>query len=80
MIEKKLAKVDYVTVHTDSQKLQASKVAIKIRVGNQFQKEKESKKSVSTGSWNRFTIGDDDRQNITKQLQGADMVILVAGI
>ncbi len=79
-IEKKLAKVDYLAVHSDPQALQGSKAAIKVRVGGQFQKEKESKKRVSNGSWNRFTIGDDDRQNIAKQLHGADMVILVAGM
>lgn len=80
MIEKKLAKVGYLTVHTDPKALQDSKAPIKVRVGNQFQKEKEAKKSLSSGSWNRFTIGDEDRQNITKQLQGTDMIILVAGM
>ncbi len=56
-IEKKLAKVDYLAVHSDPPALQGSKAAIKVRVGGQFQKEKESKKRVSNGSSRILTHG-----------------------
>ncbi|MEI7823936.1 MAG: cell division protein FtsZ [Chlorobiaceae bacterium] len=80
MIEKKIAKVTCITVHSDPQALKESKAPVKVLVGNQFMNEKDSKKNLSSGSWKRFSIGDDDRQNIAKQLQGADMIILVAGM
>ncbi len=80
LIDKKLAKVDCITAHTDPHALKESKAPIKVLVGHPFVHDKESKRNVSSGSWNRFSIGEDDRQNIAKQLQGADMIILVAGM
>ncbi len=80
LIEKKLAMVEFLAVHTDPLALEDSKAPVRVRVGNQFIIDKEFKKSAGSGSWNRFSIGDDDRQNIATQLQGADMVILVAGM
>ncbi|MEI8032251.1 MAG: cell division protein FtsZ [Chlorobiaceae bacterium] len=80
LMESKLVKVECIAVHTSPQALQESKAPIKVRIGNQFLKEKESKTSSGIGSRNRFSIGEEDRQNIATQLKGADLIILVAGM
>ena len=80
IIEKKLAKAEFISVHTDPRALEDSRAPVKVQVGHQFMNEKKSKKSVSSGSRSRFSIGDDDRQKIATQLQGADLIILVAGM
>ena len=80
IIEKKLAKAEFISVHSDPRVLEDSRAPVKVQVGHQFMNEKKSKKSVSSGSRSRFSIGDDDRQKIATQLQGADLIILVAGM
>ncbi len=44
MIEKKIAKVTCITVHSDPQALKESKAPVKVLVGNQFMNENDSKK------------------------------------
>lgn len=80
MVENNLQGVEYVAMHSDPRVLLESKASIRLRIGGGGALEREQKKSVGSGSVYRRQLNDEERQYIATQLQGANVIILVAGM
>lgn len=79
MIDKSLDNVEYVAFHTDPNVLLDSKAPVRIRLGKRPTNDRE-RILASAATANRPSITDEDRNRIANQLQGADIVMLAAGM
>ncbi|MBU1100666.1 MAG: cell division protein FtsZ [Bacteroidetes bacterium] len=76
MILKGLTGVDYVAINTDAQALERSKAEIKIQIGTGITRGLGAGADPNVG---RKAI-EEDREKITKMLDGSDMVFVTAGM
>lgn len=76
MVENGLRGVDFYVVNTDAQALSRSKVPTKVQIGRELTQGRGAGADPSIGA----KAAMDAREEITKALQGADMVFITAGL
>lgn len=76
MIEAGLKGVDFIAVNTDSQALSACKAATKIQIGEKLTKGLGAGAMPEVGK----RAAEESREDIAKELQGADLVFVTAGM
>jgi cell division protein FtsZ len=82
MIENEINGVDYIAFNTNPQELLDSKAPIRVRIGKNATNGNgiESGSAFSKGHLNTTLLSEEDREHITAQLRGTDMVIIAAGM
>ena len=80
MVENNLQGVDYVAIHSNPRVLLESKASIKLRIGAGAALERAQNRSLGSASVYRRQLNDEEPQYIATQLQGANVIILIAGM